>query len=119
MKYRIVLSIILLVVLLTGGALPGLSFTSPLVGLELCEGWPYMPHPDWPNCEYFEECLCWMRPVDEPPISPLATPVSIDRDGPEVEEQKRTTTPEQSRALACLVASRWWGFDDSICTGGY
>lgn len=92
-------------------------FTSPLDDLELCTGWPYMPHPDYPECEYFDECICWMKPVDVKPImSPLAT---VTHDGPETIEPKEAATYEQLYGWACFIAARWWGFDDSICTGDY
>lgn len=115
MRLRIAIVLLLIAVLLVTGPLAATPLTSPLDGLELCVGWPYMPHPDWPNCEYREECLCWMQPVDKPPVSPLATPASIDRDGPETEEQKHTTTPEQSRALACFIAQLRYHFSRSLC----
>lgn len=108
MRLRIAIILLLFAVLLVSGSLAASPLTSPLDDLELCTGWPYMPHPDWPECSYYDECICWMQPIDESPISPLATPMHYDR--PEKEKPKHTT-PEQSRALACLVASRWYGID--------
>lgn len=111
MKKRVILSVGLIALMLLSGAGIAGALTSPLVSWEVCEGWTEMPDPNFADCEYFDDCLCYMRPVDEPPVSPLATPVSIDHDRPEAAKQKHTTTPEQSQALACLVASRWYGMN--------
>lgn len=115
MKPRIIIALLLIVCLFVSGPLAAAPLTSPLDSLELCTGWPYMPHPDWSECEYYEKCICWMQLVDEPPVSPLAIPAQVDRDRPEEKSSKYTTTPEQSQALACFIAQLRYHFPRSLC----
>lgn len=133
MKRRIFIAVFLCLSFLVSGGM-SLATKSPIspqpAPWEVCTGWPYMPHPDWPDCVYNDECICWLRPSKlasplEPSPTPQAasTPVSaLPTPQPQIAStatSEGATSPTQSNILACIVASRWWGFDISICTGGY
>lgn len=114
MRNRIVVGIVL-IALFVGSSISNAS------QLSLLEESPVYPYPgeclaDWDElgCIYVEECLCY--------VSPLSLP-STSTDEPTSETNpflpQDSASNENIISYACFMAARWWGFDGSICIGGY